>query len=144
MHRALSAVLYAISAIQAVAAIVLLLAPRWLLTMTHVNYDPASGGLYVAFLMALGLVVLALCYLTYCAARDPGRYVGVINALIFLALGAATLNIYTVVALHVPGSYIEYLLTRSAIQAVFAVVLLLLHPRKAAVDGGWTAPAATK
>ena len=132
MSRTLSTILYAISVLQAVAAVVLIFAPRWLLAMTHVAYDAAGSGLFIEFLMGIGLAVLGISYLTCCAARDPVRYVGVVNALIFLSLGAATLNIYTVVALHVPPAFIEYLLTRSAIQAVIAVVLLLLHPKRTA------------
>jgi hypothetical protein len=129
MHRPLSLVLYAISAIQGIAAVALLFASRWVVSMAFPLLAVDSNGFVLALLKGFGLVVLGFAYLTCCAARDPVRYVAVINALIFLALGAAVLNLYAVIALHVPPSYVSYLLTRTAIQAVLAAILLILRPR---------------
>ena len=132
-YRALRILLFAISAIEAIAGLVLVFASSWVLAMTPANIGLLNNGVLLAFMKAIGIVAIALGYLLCAAARDPVRYVAVIDALVFILLAAAALNVYAVAALHI-GSFFPgpYLIIRAVIQLILAVAIIALRPRRAA------------
>jgi hypothetical protein len=132
VHRGLKAVLYAISALQGVAGLMLLFASTWVLSMGHPLLGLGGTAVAVAFLKAIGIAVLGFGYLTCVAARDPVRYVAVIDTLIFLSLAAAALNLYIIAYLHISPFYTFYLLGRTVVQLAIGIALIALRPKRAA------------
>jgi hypothetical protein len=136
-YRSLSILLYAISVIEAIAGIVLVFASSWVLSMTTSGLLSSSPGFVLLLMQGIGVIALALAYLMCVAARDPVRYVAVIDSLIFLCFAAAALEIFAVVTrsgglLYPPW----YLLGRAAVQIVVAIVLLALRPKGKVLQAG--------
>ena len=131
VHRGLKALLYVISALQGVAGLMLLFASDWVLTMGHPLLGLGGATLAVAFLKAIGIIVLGFSYLTCVAARDPVRYIAVVDTLIFLVLAAVVLNLYTIAFLHISPYYTFYLMGRTVIQLVIGIALIALRPKRA-------------
>ncbi len=124
--QTLRVVLFAISALEGVAGLVLIFATGWVLMLSGSglsSFDPY-------LLKGIGLVALAFGYLLCVAARQPARYVAVIDMLIFVAFAAAILNVYGLVALGI-GAYFpaSYLIARTIVQVVIGFVLFVLRPR---------------
>jgi hypothetical protein len=132
-YRALRIVLFVISAIEALAGLVLIFASSWVLALTPTNVGLVNNGLLLVLMKAIGIIAIALAYLLCAAARDPVRYLAVIDALAFILLAAAALNVYALAALHVGTFYpAGYLIVRAIVQLVLAVVIIALRPRRAA------------
>ena len=126
----LRVILYAISALEGIAGIVLIFATGWVLSLT----GSGLSGLGPYLLKGFGIIAIAFGYLLCVAARRPARYVAVIDTLIFVAFAAAALNVYALVALGAAGYFpTSYLLSRSAVQIAVGVALLVLRPRTAAI-----------
>jgi hypothetical protein len=132
VYRGLKALLYVIAALQGIAGLMLLFASSWVLAMGHPVLGFGGTVVGIAFLKAIGIAVLAFAYLTCVAARDPVRYVAVIDVLIFLTLGAAVLNLYTIAYLHISPFFTLYLMARTVIQLVIGVALIALRPKRSA------------
>lgn len=131
-YRALRMLLFVISAIEGLAGIVLLFASGWVLALAPANLGLPYSGVVVALVKAIGIIALALGYLLCAAARDPVRYIAVIDALVFILAAAAALNIYAVAALHVGSFYPgPYLIVRAIVQLVLALIIIALRPKGA-------------
>ena len=124
-----------ISALQAVAGLMLLFASSWVLSMGHPLLGFGGEAVALAFIKAIGVSVLGFAYLTCVAARDPVRYVAIIDTLIFLALAAVVLNLYTIAYLHISPYYTLYLMGRTVIQLAIGIALIALRPKRAANVG---------
>ncbi|HTJ27734.1 MAG TPA: hypothetical protein VMA36_16375 [Candidatus Limnocylindria bacterium] len=135
-YRALRILLWVLSAIETVAGVILLFASGWVVTLAGAQLNLAMGGGYVVLLLkAIGIVAIALGYLLCAAARDPLRYVAVIDTLTFVLIAAAAVNVYAVTALHVGAFYpTSYLIGRALVQIAFAVVLIALRPRNVSFE----------
>lgn len=132
-YRPLRILLYVISAIEGIAGVALLFATGWVLSFAPSMLALPYTGFVFALVKGIGILALALGYLLCVTARDPVRYVAVIDTLIFVALAAAALNIYAVIALHLGSLYPSpYLIARAAIQVAIAVALFSLRPRATA------------
>jgi len=128
--QTLRAMLFTISTICGIGAILLFFASDWLLRILPGSVPPPSNVLELTVLKAFGIFLLALAYLLCVAARDPVRYVAVINALIFILLAAAVLNVYGLVALGLGAVYpAGYLVTRTIVQLILAAVIFTLRPK---------------
>ena len=127
--RALSIVLYVMSLIEALAGITLIFGSTWVLGFV-LPPTAADAGLFVLMLKGLGILAIGLGYMLCVAARDPVRYVAVIDTFIFFLFAAGILNIYADVALgawaYFPSTY---LLARGVFQIALGVALLALRPR---------------
>ena len=130
-YRALTIVLYLLSLVEGLAGLALIFGSAWV--MGFVVLPPAAApvaGLFVLMLKALGILALGLGYLLCVAARDPVRYVAVIDVFVFFLFAAGVLNVYADVALgawqYFPSNY---LLARGIGQIVLGCVLLALRPR---------------
>jgi hypothetical protein len=132
VHRGLTILLYVISALQGFAGLMLLFASSWVLTMGHPILGFGRAAAEISFLKAIGVVVLAFSYLTCVAARDPVRYVAVIDALIFLVLAAVVLNVYTIAYLHISPFYSLYLMGRTVVQLAIGIALIAMRPKRTA------------
>lgn len=131
-HQTLRVLLYAVAAIEGIVGVVLLLATGWVLSFTSTVFTLPYAPFVIALLKGIGIVVLALGYLLCVTARDPVRYVAVIDALVFILVAAAALNVYGVVALHLGAFYpASYLIVRAAFQLVLALALVALRPKEA-------------
>lgn len=129
-YGALSIVLYIISTIEFIGGALLVVASGWILSFAPAALPFASSGYAVALLKAIGIIAIALSYLVCAAARDPVRYVAVIDALIFVLIAAAVLNVYALGQLHLGAYYPPaYLIVRAAIQLLIAAALIAMRPR---------------
>lgn len=130
-HQTLKVLLFIIAGVEGVAGIALLFATGWVLSFApHMLAGPFSAFL-VALVKGTGILALAIGYLLCVAARDPVRYVAILDALIFILLAAAALNVYGVFSLHLGAFYpAPYLLGRGATQLFLAIVLFSLRPRE--------------
>ena len=131
--RALTIVLYALSLIEGLAGLALIFGSAWV--MGFVVLPPAAApasGLFVLMLKALGILALGLGYLLCVAARNPVRYVAIVDTFVFFLFAAGVLNIYADLALgasaYLPSTY---LLARGVVQILLGFVLLALRPRGA-------------
>jgi len=127
-YQTLRIILFVVAAICAVGAIVLCFATSWVLTFG--TTPPPSNGFEDALVKGFGVFVLALGYLLCVAARDPVRYVAVVDAFIFILLAGAVLNVYGVVALGLGAYYpAGYLVARAIAEIILAAVLFWLRPK---------------
>lgn len=135
-YRALRIVLFVISAIEAVAGLVLVFATSSVLGFTPVNAALVNSGFMLTLLKAIGILALSLAYLLCAAARDPVRYIAIVDAFAFLLIASALLEVYALVALHV-GSFLPgtYLIGRAIVQLALALVLIALRPKAGARVG---------
>jgi hypothetical protein len=132
-YRVISMLLFAISALEGIAGIILIFASNWVLALAPANLPLPNPNVVVALLKAIGIVALALAYLLYVTARDPARYVAVIDTLIFMLVAASILNVYALLALNIGALYPgPYLITRAIVQLLLAIVIFALRPRGAA------------
>lgn len=131
-YRALRMLLYVIAAIEGIAGIVLIFATGWVLSMSPALLTLAESGFVVMLVKGIGIVALAFGYLLCVTAREPVRYVRIIDTLIFLVMGAAILTLYGVFVLHLGVFYpAGYLVGRALIQLAIAAALVALRPRSA-------------
>ena|SRR5579872_6559655 len=125
----LRTLLYALSLLVAVGGIGLMFAPDWIFAMAPKTLAYANV-LLILLIRGIGILLLALGYLLCAAARDPARYVAVIDTLIFILLCAAVLNLYGLLALDLGSLYpAGYLVARSVIQLALAIALFVLRPK---------------
>lgn len=132
-HQTLRVLLFIIAGLEGVAGVALLFATGWVLSFEpRLLLGPFSAFL-VALLKGTGILALAIGYLLCVTARDPVRYVAIVDALTFILAAAAALNFYAVFSLHLGAFYpASYLLVRGVIQLFTAVALFALRPREAA------------
>jgi len=128
--QTLRVMLFTISALCGIGAILLFFASDWLLSFLPGSAPPPSNPLELALLKVFAIFVLALGYLLCVTARDPVRYVAVINAFIFILLAAAVFNVYALVALGLGAYYPPgYLIVRTIVQLILAAVIFALRPK---------------
>jgi len=126
--QTLRVILFVLSAICGAGAVVLGFATNWVLAIG--TMPPPSNAVEYALVKGFGLFILALGYLLCVAARDPARYVAVIDALIIILLGGAVLNVYCVVALGLGAYYpAGYLIARAILEVILATIIFGLRPR---------------
>jgi hypothetical protein len=126
--QALRILLYAISALEGIAGLILIFAPNWVLAFAPTAI--ALSGFTLYLVQGVGVIALALGYLLCVAARQPARYVAVIDMLVFLAFAAAALNLYALGALGASAYFpASYLIARTVVQIAVGIALLMLRPR---------------
>ncbi|MBV8223494.1 MAG: hypothetical protein JO293_09055 [Candidatus Eremiobacteraeota bacterium] len=136
-YRALSIVLYVISALVAIIGLILIFMTGWVLGWLPALMPTAGNtGLLIVAIKAIGIFELTYGYLLCVAARDPVKYVATVDSLIFLLLAAALLNIYGVTTLQLGLLYPSwYLIARAILQLILAGVLYMLRPKNMAGAG---------
>ena len=138
-YRALRVFLFVIAALEGLAGILLLFATGWIRALVPVGPGLFAGVESLLLLKAIGIVMLALAYLLYAAARDPVRYIAVVDALAFILIAASAINLYAVVALHAGDLYPgPYLIARAVVQLLLAIVVIALRPKVAPGAGSET------
>jgi len=132
-HRALRVILWIVSIVEALASLVLVFASNWIVGYLPVPLSPIGVGILLTLLKSIGIVGLALAYLFWHAGRDPERYLAVVDALAFILVAAAGLEMYALAFLHVGLFYPPlYLVVRAVVQLVLAAVIVALRPKRAA------------
>lgn len=130
-YRPLRILLFAISAIEGIAGLALVFAAPLVLASAPPIVLP-NANFVQSVIMALGVIALALSYLLCVTARDPVRYVAVIDTLVFILVAAALVEIYAIAALHAETYYPgPYLIVRAIVQIALAAVFVALRPRRA-------------
>ena len=125
--RTLRVVLYVLSVIEGLGGLALLFASGWLLSFGIMG---ASNPALVVLMKALGIIAIAFGYLLCVTARDPVRFVPVIDTLIFLLFAVAGLNLYALIGLDA-GAFFPagYLVARVVVQVLLGVWLIVLRPK---------------
>jgi hypothetical protein len=130
-HQGLRAMLFTLSAIAGIAALVLVFVPNWPLSFAPGSVPPPSTAFEFAILRAFGIAVLVIAYLLCAAARDPIRYAAVIDGFIVLLVAFAILNVYWAVGQQLTAYYPSvYLIVRAVVQVILAVALYVLRPKR--------------
>jgi hypothetical protein len=131
-HRVLRILFFALSGIEALAGVILLFATSWVLSLPPASLplDLAHSGYVLLLLKAIGIIAIALAYLFCVVARDPVRYVAVIDMLVFILVAVAILNLYAVATLRSGLFYpVSYLIARAVVQLILAVIFVVLRPK---------------
>jgi len=120
--------LYTISAIEGIAGLILIFASTWVVALPLTAW--VLSGLILYFIKGIGVISIAFGYLMCVAARQPARYVAVIDSFVFLAFAAALLNLYALPVLGLAAYYpATYLIARAIVLVAIGVVLIVLRPR---------------
>ncbi len=136
-HQALRALLFALSAVTGIGALVLTFTPNLPLSFAPGSVPPPSTAFEFAILRALGIAVLVLSYLLCVAARDPVRYTAIVDAFIFLLVAFAILNLYWVVGQQLAAYYPSIILiVRVIVQVILAIALFVLKPKSISGSAG--------
>ncbi|HET9392451.1 MAG TPA: hypothetical protein VFO29_02840 [Candidatus Rubrimentiphilum sp.] len=131
-YGTLSTLLYALSVLEALAGLILLFATNWALSLVPANLALGDSDFVMIFFKAIGIVALALGYLLCVAARDPVRYLAIIDTLIALLVASAILNVFALTAMHLGKYYpANYMLVRIVVQLVLAAAVFALRPKTA-------------
>lgn len=131
-YRTLSTLLYALSVLEALAGLILLFATNWALSLVPANLALGDSGFVMIFFKAIGIVALALGYLMCVAARDPVRYLAVIDTFVGLLVASAILNVYALTAMNLGKYYpANYMIVRIVVQVFLAAAVLALRPKAA-------------
>ena len=129
-YQTLRTLLFTLSAIAGIGAIVVIFAPGWPLSFAPGSVPPPSTAFEFAILRAFGIAVLVLADLLSVAAREPVRYAAIIDGFIFLLVAVAILNLYLALGQQLVAYYPSvYLFVRAAIQVILAIALFMLRPK---------------
>ncbi len=91
--------------------------------------------LSVGLLMVLGILELGFGYLLYLASRDPIRYVGVIDTIIFFLFAGALFDLYVAFALHALLGSLGWF--GAGVRLLLAIFLTALRPRGISAVTPW-------
>jgi len=130
MYSGLKTLLYALSVIWAIASVVLVFAADWAVSLAPANLGLPNVALIGFFLRGIGVVGLAIAYLLCVTARDPVRYVAVIDTLVFILIASGALLAYALGAMHISQYFpANYVLMRIVLGVILAIVLIWLRPK---------------
>jgi hypothetical protein len=132
-YKGLSTLLYALAVLEALAGLILIFGSHWALSMAPASLTLPDTAFVTVFMKALGIIAIGLGYLLCVAARDPARYVAVIDTLVFILIASAILIAYALMAMHI-GQYFPagYIVGRIVIQVILAIALIAMRPKAAA------------
>jgi hypothetical protein len=126
--------LFVLAGLEGVLGLALLFATGSVMGLLPGTLGQPATPFIVLLLKGVGVVALVFGYLFCVAARDPVRYVAVIDALIVLLLASAALTLYGLTALGIGAFYpAAYLVVRALAQIAIAAVLFALRPKVRAV-----------
>lgn len=131
-YKTLRGLLLVLATIEGIGGVLCLLATGWVLSLAPPSFHLVSSGFVIAVLKFVGVLALALAYLAYVTAQDPERYVAVIDAMAFLLLAAAAIDVYAFFALHAPFYPAVYVVIRTVVRVMVAIGLIVLRPRHVA------------
>lgn len=134
-YGTLRILLFVISVIEALAGLCLLFASSWVLSLASGSVEFPNAGFVLILVKAIGIAAIASGYLLCAAARNPARYIAVIDTFAFVLLAGSALSIYASVTLHIDPFYPgPYLIVRAVLQLILAVVIIALRPRGAPIQ----------
>ncbi len=132
MYKPVRYLLFGITLISVIGGLALLFFTWLFLGLQAFAVQGVPGIVVVALLKVFGVFALMVAYLSYVAARDPVRYVAIINSLAFLLIAAAAIDLYMLLVYRASPFYPSQLvIARSAIRLILALLLLLWRPRAA-------------
>lgn len=132
-YKGLSTLLYVLSVLEAIGALVLIFGTTWVLSMAPANLALPDTGFVALFMKGIGILALGVAYLLCVTARDPVRHVAIIDTLVFFLIASAILIWYAMAAMHL-GQYFpaNYIVVRIVVQVILAIVLVVMRPKAAA------------
>ena len=131
-HRALRLLLFIFAILFALGGLLLIAGSSYLASMAPSWLQAPPSMLYLVALKFIGIIALAMSYLSYVTSRDPVRYVAFIDALAFLLIAAALLDLYASFVLHLAPLFTGwFVIVRSIVRVGIALVLIALRPRQA-------------
>lgn len=132
-YKGLSTLLYALSVLEAIGALVLIFGSGWVLSLAPATLALPDNGFVTVFMKGIGIFALGVAYLLCVAARDPVRHIAIIDTLIFFFVASAVLIWYALAALHL-GQYFpaNYIVVRIVVQLILAAVIVFMRPKAAA------------
>lgn len=132
-YKNLTTLLYALAVLEALAGLILIFGSHWVLSMTPNSLTLPDTAFMTVFLKGLGIFALGMGYLMCVAARDPARYVAVIDTLVFILIASAILIAYALVSMHLDRYFpANYVVIRIVIQIALAIVLIVMRPKAVA------------
>jgi len=129
----LTILLWVLAALIVVAGLLVIFATAWFLGLVQSSEWFGASPLVPLLFKFLGVLALGLGYLVSCAARDPVRYVAVIDVMAFFAIVGAIID--AIAALnHVYGPLFPAgaLWARAIVRLIIAVLLIAWRPRQTA------------
>src|SRR5262249_7990500 len=130
-HGALRGLLGVMAAVVTLGGLLALIGTSWILDLGAMR-GLLSGSAAGLFLRFVGVLALSLAYLLYQAARDPERYVAVIDAFVFVLIAGAMIDVYAALTHMVAGAFLPGLVWgRAAFRLIVAVSLIAWRPRGA-------------
>ncbi len=129
-HTALKVLLGIMAALVILSGLAVLFATPWILGLS------ASRGLFGGSAIGLvfrfvGALAVGLGYLLYQAARDPMRYVAVIDVFAFLLIVGAIIDVYAALTLALGPSFLRGLIWGRAIfRLAIAALVIAWRPRE--------------
>jgi len=130
-HKALRVLLLIFAILLALGGL-LLISSSTLFTSVALALLQCPPSFYPVALKFIGVVALALSYLSYVASRDPVRYVAFIDTLAFLLIAAALLDLYASFVLHLGPLFTGwFVIVRSIVRVGIALLFIALRPRQA-------------
>jgi len=129
-HRALEVLLGIMAMLLSLSGLGVLLGASWILRLSVVQGILAGTGVGLLFRF-VGALVLGLGYLLYQAARDPVRYVAVIDVLVFVLIVGTIMDVYAGMT-HVlgPSVPVGFVWGRAVLRAVLAVCVIAWRPHQ--------------
>jgi len=129
-YEPIRVVLAVLCALLAAGGLFVIVATSLLLAWTAPHASDAADAWLTLLFKALGVMALFIAYSLYLAARDPVRYVGVIDGLVGLLVALSVVDIYAATALGMGAYYpLWAFYARAAVRVAVAVLLLALRPR---------------
>lgn len=129
-HGALRGLLLVLAILMVVGGLVVTFWTSGFISVIPVQPQFALSALSMVIIKALGLIAVMIGYLAFRASQDPVRYVAVIDALIFLLLALAALDLWATLTQNIGTVYPRHLIwLREAVRIIVAIALIILRPR---------------
>ncbi|MBV9148573.1 MAG: hypothetical protein JO024_01805 [Candidatus Eremiobacteraeota bacterium] len=129
-YRVLRGLLLVLAILAGIGGLVVLFDARIIFLAVPTPAEPFAHSFIVLLIQGFGAVIIGMAILLYAAARDPVRYISVIDAFIVILVLLSGIDVYAAETLHLGGMYPGHLiLGRVAFRLILAIVLLSLRPR---------------
>lgn len=131
-HKALRVLLLIFAILLALGGLLLIASSTFFTSIAPAFLQCPPSMFYLVALKFIGILALAMSYLSYAASRDPVRYVAFIDAFAFLLIAAALLDLYASFVLHLAPFFTGwFVIVRSIVRIGLALIFIALRPRRA-------------
>lgn len=129
-NAALSALLWVIAVLVLAGGLLILFATPLIIGLVLPGLPVFSAGAALPMLFKyIAVLALAFAYLLAQAARDPVRYVAVVDVMAFLAIAAAIVDVAAAVT-HAWPMHTGLIWARAVVRLIVAALLIAWRPRR--------------